>query len=274
MSGELGDPGVRRQTALSSEELTGLFGRVPALKQVLILDTCAAGVLIERWGHARALPSSQIRALDRMKDRMGLYILAGSTADKRAYESSKYNQGILTYSLLFGMRGPALVDEEIDVAQLFNHAVEQVPRLAGNVGGVQRPLIGIPRGGHSFPIGLLRADDRDRIPIVRDLPVVLLAGLEDEESWTDTLGLSRRVNDVLHGQKVVVIDAEMADAYRLKGRYAVQGTAFRVRARIQRGSQTMTEIAVDGDPGDLDRVAQDLVARFLAEIEQRAAPVS
>ena len=273
-TGDLDDPAVRSQTALSSVELTALFGLVPALKQVLILDTCAAGVLIERWGHARALPSSQIRALDRMKDRMGLYILAGSTADKRAYESSKYNQGILTYSLLFGMRGPALVDEEVDVAYLFNHAVEQVPKLAGNVGGVQRPLIGIPRGGHSFPIGLLRTVDRDRIPIARDLPVVLLAVLEDEESWTDRLELSRRVNSALHDQKVALVDAEMTDAYRLKGRYAAHGDALRVRARIQRGSQTVAELSMDVDPADLDRVAQNLVARFLVEIERSSVLTS
>lgn len=273
MSGELDDPGVRSLTALSSERLTALFKRVAANKQVLILDTCAAGVLIERWGHARALPSSQIRALERMKDRMGLYILAGSTADKRAYESSKYNQGILTYSLLFGMRGPALVDEEIDVAQLFNHAVEQVPRLAGNVGGVQRPLVGIPRGGHSFPIGLLRAADRDRIPIVRDIPVVLLAVLEDEADFEDPLELSRRVNDALRDQKVALVDVEMSDAYRLKGRYAVHGDALRLRARIRRGTQNVTEIVMDGDPRDPERVTQDLVARFLAEIERSSAPV-
>jgi hypothetical protein len=274
VSGELDDPGVRNQIALSSEELTALFKRVAATKQVLILDTCAAGVLIERWGHARALPSSQIRALERMKDRTGLYILAGSTADKRAYESSKYNQGILTYSLLFGLSGPALLDEEIDVAHLLNHAVEQVPRLAGNVGGVQRPLLAIPRGGHSFPIGILRATDRNRIPLVRDLPVVLPAGLEDEALWTDTLGLSRRVNAALHDQKVALVDVEMTDAYRLRGRYAAHGDALRVRARIQRGSQTVTEFSVDVDPGDLDRVAQDLVARFLAEIERSSAPLS
>ena len=44
----------------------------------MILDTCAAGRLIEEAQQEREVPSNQTRALDRLKDRTGMYVLAGS----------------------------------------------------------------------------------------------------------------------------------------------------------------------------------------------------
>ena len=53
-------------------------------------------------------PGRLVRALERMKDRTGTYVLAGAAADAVSYEATRYGQGLLTYGLLFRMRGPAL----------------------------------------------------------------------------------------------------------------------------------------------------------------------
>ena len=82
--------------------------RIPALKQVLLLDTCASGKLVERLTDKREVDGSQIRALDRLKDRTGMHVLAGCAADAVSYEATRYGQGLLTYSLLTGMTGGAL----------------------------------------------------------------------------------------------------------------------------------------------------------------------
>ena len=86
-----------------------------------------------------------------MKDRLGLWILAGCAADAVSYESSRYGEGVLTYSLLQGMkldwqkvlRRDALSElpEYLDISMLFNYAANEVPKLAEGIGGIQRPLI-------------------------------------------------------------------------------------------------------------------------------------
>jgi WD40 repeat protein len=78
---DLSDPAVRTSAGLSSSELTELLKAIPATKQVMVLDTCAAGAAGNSLAGIRALPSDQRRAIERMKDRTGLHVLMGSAAD-------------------------------------------------------------------------------------------------------------------------------------------------------------------------------------------------
>ena len=73
-----------------------MIEQVPALKQVLVLDTCASGRLVEKLTEHRDVPSSQVRALERLKDRTGLFVLAGCASDAVSYEARRYAQGLLT----------------------------------------------------------------------------------------------------------------------------------------------------------------------------------
>ncbi len=155
----LADSAVREQTTITSEELVEWIKQIPALKQVLMLDTCAAGAaqaqlkLVDK----REAPGDAVRAIDRAKDRTGSYILMGSTADAVSYEASQYGQGLLTYALLKGMKGPALRNDEfVDVSKLFQFAREEVEQLAQNVGGIQKPIIFAPKDD-SFEVGQLKA---------------------------------------------------------------------------------------------------------------------
>src|SRR5207248_3171552 len=112
----------------------------PARKQVLILDTCHAGKVFEKLTEKRSVPGSQVRALERVKDRTGMFVLAGCAADSVSYETSRYGQGLLTYSLLLAMSGAKLHDREfVDVADLLGYAADKVPELARDIGDVQRP---------------------------------------------------------------------------------------------------------------------------------------
>ena len=77
----------------------GLDQKIPALKQVMLLDTCAAGAAAAKLMDHRELSGDQVRALDRLKDRTGFHVLLGCAADRVSYEASEYSQGLLTYSL-------------------------------------------------------------------------------------------------------------------------------------------------------------------------------
>lgn len=269
-SGDLGDPVVRARAAISSQELTEWIKAIPALKQVLVLDTCASGRVVEKLSSKRDVASSQVRSLDRMKDRTGLYVLAGAAADAVSYETSRYGQGLLTWSLLFGMRGAALREEQfVDVSRWFNHAADQVPELATGIGGIQRPVIAMPTGGASFDIGQILEDDRRQIPLATVRPLVFQSSFQDERRVQDHLRLTVRVNEALRevsargpGARFVYVDAALfPDAYELAGRYRIDGHVVKVNVRLFKDGVQKAAFDVSGDTAQLDRLVTDILTR-------------
>lgn len=273
-TGDLADPAIRQQTSISSRELTEWIRLIPALKQAVILDTCAAGRFVEKLSESRTIPASQTRALERLKDRMGTYILAGSAADAVSYESSRYGQGLLTYSVLFGMRGAALrADEYVDVATLFNHAADYVPQLATGLGGIQRPLIASPKGGSSFDIGLLSPIDRERIPLALTRPIVIPVNIDDEDTYNDFLDLTRSVNAQLRDRSagpepsIMFIEArEHPDAYRLRGRYKVDGERVTITLKLFLASEPVNRFEQSGERSQIEALASDLATKMIEHI--------
>lgn len=274
---ELDNPEARRRGAASGAELTTWIKQIPALKQVLVLDTCHAGQILTDLSRSRdlakkqAVPSGHVRAIERMKDRAGLFVLAGASADAVSYEATRYAQGLLTYALLFGMRGAALREGKlVDVSQLFNHAVDQVPTLAEGIGGVQRPLLAVPSGAASFDIGELAGEARERIPLALELPLVVQASFQDEDEIDDTSKLGEAVNEVLRGAaKLVFVGAnEFPGAYRLVGRYQRREGQVEVTARLKRGKEPAVTIAVQGKD-DAAGWVKEIATRLVAEAAAR-----
>jgi hypothetical protein len=267
-STDLSDPEVRKQATISSEELTEAIKRIPALKQVMILDTCAAGKFVESLTTKRAIPSSQIRAMERLKDRTGLYVLAGCAADRASYEATRYAQGLVTYSLLLGMRGAALrEDEYVDVASLFGYAADQVPVLAQDLGRVQRPIVAAPRGGASFDIGQLSSSDKEQIPLQPVRPLLLQSNFQDEIKFRDHLKLSQTVNarfrdfssDGASAEWVYVDSLEFPGAFQLVGRYRVQEERVSVAVLLVHGDDVPVRFTIEGTHAQIDELADKIV---------------
>lgn len=274
----LRDSALRQAISISSEELTdwltktewvqGQKGLAP-LKRVIILDTCAAGKLAEKLTRDPAsLSSSQIRAIDRLKDRTGYHVLMGSAADAVSYEASRYGQGLLTYSLLQGMRGAALrEDQYVDVALLFQHAADQVPQLARNIGGIQRPIIAAPQG-ISFDVGLLKTkEDKLAIPLAQVKPLLLRPVLvnRDENVGFDDLELVPLLRERLQTQSetrtrggtgpwisVYVNADEMPGAVRPSGTYVVNEETVRVTMSLIQDGKKIDSFQVEGKKSDKD----------------------
>ena len=188
-----------------------------------------------------------------------------------SYEASRYGQGLLTYSLLFGMRGAALREEQfVDVCQWFNHAADQVRELATGIGGIQRPVIAMPTGGASFDIGQVLADDRQRIPLATVRPLLFQSSFQDEGRVQDHLRLTMRVNEALRevssvrgpGARFVYVHAAVfPDAYELAGRYRIDGRTVKVNVRLFRNGVQKTAFDVTGDTAKLDRLVADILTR-------------
>jgi WD40 repeat protein len=273
ISANLNDTAVRDRDALSGAALRGLLASCPARHQVLVLDTCAAGRAVDRLSDRREVNAEQLRALERVKDRTGTFVLAGCAADAVSYEASRYAQGVLTHALLLGMRSELVPGGEVNVGELFKFAVDQVPQLAGGIGGVQRPQLGLPRVGSPFPVGLLTVEDRAKVPLERERPLVQRALFQDQDALDDVLGFGKRVDEAFRGTArrgqggppVVFVDArEVAGAGRVAGRYTVDGGRVTVRVKVYVGAKVAT-FEVAGEKAKLDELATQ-VAR---EAEKR-----
>ncbi|MCA0237702.1 MAG: caspase family protein [Bacteroidetes bacterium] len=275
-SEDLSDPEVRSNFTISSEELTEWIKKIPALKQVLILDACNSGKIVESLAAIgqKELNPSQVRALDRMKDRTGMFILTGSAANKVSYEASQFGQGLLTYSLLEGMSGLALApDKRVDVMTLFQYSRDKVPEMAKSINGIQTPILAFPANGSSFDIGIV--NEKVKIPLAQVKPVFIRNNFQDDDAFEDVLGLTdaleqqfRKMTSKGGPSKIIYVDVkEYENAYSMKGRYRIAGNAVEVRVRLFKGKTLVgEEFKVNGVKDDLPGLVRSIMSEVMGRI--------
>ncbi len=273
---DLNDPVTLDAFTISSREMTKWINDIPALKQVLIIDACNSGQVIENLtGGSKRLNSSQIRALDRMKDRTGMFILAGSASDKLSYEASEYGQGLLTYALLQGMLGVATRKDDqgqdiVDVMKLFQYARDQVPELAASVNGIQTPMLGFPGQAASFDIGILDESAKAQIPIGNKKPVMIRSTFLNKTTFKDDLHLSDKLEAAFRKTSAQGADAHLIyvdvnhypNAYSLAGIYDTSGDSITIELRLFHGDNDPIVLQV---PAAAD--VEELVDLILGEVE-------
>lgn len=271
-SEDLSDPEIREKYAISTNELTTWLTAIPALKQVMILDACNSGKVVEDLAKLgkKDLSAAQIIAFDRMKDRTGMFILTGSAANKVSYEASQYGQGLLTYSILQGMASKM---GRVDVSTLFQYSRDKVPELAKGVGGIQVPILAFPTGGGSFDIGLVTKDVK--IPVAQVKPVFIRNNFQEESSFDDVLGLNEALTDYFEGltakgaqADIVFVDAATYEnAYSIKGRYRMEGETVTVDGKLYKGKTAQGAFQVTGKKTDVPALAEALLEKVRAMIQ-------
>ncbi|MBL7826747.1 MAG: caspase family protein, partial [Saprospiraceae bacterium] len=274
-SEDLKDPEIRKNYAISSLEITDWVKSIAALKQVMIIDACNSGKIVEDFaGTRKELNASQIRALDRMKDRTGMFILTGSAADKVSYEAGQYGQGLLTYSLLQGMSGMALTeDKRVDVMTLFQYSRDRVPVLAKGIGGVQTPVLAFPTSGASFDIGIV--DKEVKIPLPAEKPVFVRNNFTDEATFDDGLGVTDAIENYLREVTIqgaqaplIFVDVkEYEQAFSLKGRYTVQGDQVQLTGKLYKGKTAIADVKQTGNKNDLRELAAAILEQVSAKLK-------
>ena len=190
---------------ISGRLLSEKLAKINAAKRAVILDTCASG----EFGK-REVGSDIRRSWEDMKDRTGTYILAGCAADAVSYESSRYNQGLLTYCLLEAMKandGVWVSDAKtggpyLDVQKWLEAAGNAVPPLVqeAQISGIQKPEFKAATNANDFYAGKLTKEARQTIKLATPLPVLLPAQTvidEGSPALLDTLGLRAKLNDLL-----------------------------------------------------------------------------
>ena len=261
---------VYQTTAISNAELTDWLTLdknvqddifIKSQRQVVILDTCAAGNFGQErsWNSARELSGDQIRAMEFLKGKTGTFILMGSANSQPSYEASRYNQGLLTYALLEGMKGAALrsATSDVDVRLLLSHAEKRVPELAREMQLEQKPVIKQPTG-NSFLVGKMIDEDRLQINLPLLKPLLLRPRLTNpSEGNDDNLNLIQALSksfDLESSYEVmrrsgrgepdfVYIDEDnFPGATRLTGIYTVEAEMVRVKAFLRRDGLTVATL--------------------------------
>ncbi|MEQ8702836.1 MAG: caspase family protein [Phaeodactylibacter sp.] len=238
--------GPRESYTISSAELTNWLNAIKAQKQALIVDACNSGAIVDNMSSgSKTLNTTQIRAYERMKDRAGLFLLSGSTADKKSYESSAFGNGLLTYALLSGMRGEGEVFERdgnsaklINLVSLFTFARDRVPVLAKSIREIQTPTLTFPGSASGIYIGQFkRASD---VPIGKAKPTVLRPLFQSSDSYGDPLQLNLEVEQFLFRESERGLRAKWAfkdmfyddGGYTLAGRYQQKDGQWVLQAKV------------------------------------------
>ena len=259
------DPGIRNAVAISSAELTLMLNKIAARKKILLLDACASGKAAENMMTAmKDVPASQVRALDRLADRTGFYILSGSAADAVSYESTKYGQGLLTYSLLKAIRGAALRqdgnEEYVDIQKLLQYAVDEVPLLAKGIGGIQQPLYRSPGDQKSYDIGRMTPATKKEIILAEPKPVFIATAFININENEDDLKLTQLVNAQLReitnkGKEADILFTEAKDypdAWKMSGNYKIVNNIIILSYRLRKNDRKIDRI-IEGNRNDLEK---------------------
>ena len=228
-----------------------------ALRQVIILDTCAAGRAGQKLAliAQKDLSTDQRRAIEFLKDKTGTHILMGSTADQPSYEASKFGQGLLTRALLEGMSGAALekVNGFVDIQTLFRYAENRVEKLATGIGGIQRPTNAAPTG-KTFVIGQMLQPAQKQIAEIlpREKPYILRPSFGNREDNYDVLGLNNSLAKLLNDQNnllltkgeavmVFINEETFTGAIKPTGFYTVIGETVTVKVSLYRDGAKIGE---------------------------------
>ena len=263
--------GVEKQVAISTDELNEWMRKIKANKQVLILDACNSGQAVKDLQQLiakRDVPADQQRALENLKDKTGTYILSAAASGQAAYETSLYGQGLLTYSLLSGIKlGDALRENKyIDVTKWFNTTASNVQMMAKDIGGRQDPQI---IGAASFDVGLVDKQITDNIKLSIKKKIFRRSRfIEDDDLLNDDLNLSGLIDNELNNLSVrgkesplaFVADNTMEDAYSVRGKYEVKGTDIKLKISLFKGAkERVGQFEVTGTSDNLPELTDKIL---------------
>jgi len=173
---------------------------------------------------------------------------------------------------LQALRGAALKPNgEVDVQTVFQYAADQVPLLAKDIGGIQRPEVRVPNGGESFSIGLISNEDRSRVPLASRKPTLLPPRLQNLERGFDDLRLEQALAEVLRDRSYGPIGPNeapafnyvesvlMPDAIQPSGFYRVNGGDIEVTIKLIRDQTEVGSLVVTGNKTDVKRFCEKIV---------------
>lgn len=273
---------VIADVGISTGELAAWMqpGNMKAQKRILILDACNSGQAIQdfvklgegnqNYTASRSVEKGQlIKAIDKLNEKSGLFILSASTSNQSAYELSRYSQGLLTYALLRAIKQqPDILDREgfLNVGNWFDAAEKNVTELARNNGARQDPQI---VRTNNFTLGLVDEEVRKDIIMAAEVPMFVQSNFQNSDAAVeyDDLDLSNLVNIELNQRASAGIESLLtfstyigpSDAYQLSGRYELNGNKISMKVNIIKNKTVLHKYTVKGTKDKLNELAKETV---------------
>ncbi len=265
-----------KEVGISSTELVDWMNpeRLKAQKRILILDACNSGQAInDIAGKNLAVrnddKAQQTKAIDKLNEKSGLFILSASASSQSAYEMGRYAHGLLTYSLLISIKQQPDILEDgkyLNLARWFDAAEKTVNELSRENGARQDPQI---VSNTNFNIGEIDEPLRSTISLPTN-PMFTASVFvnSDEAADGDDLKLSRMINlqlETLAAAAGNTIDytknADVSSAISLSGRYDVKNNDVTVRISIKKNDETRYRFEEKGQKDKLKELVDNLVKK-------------
>jgi WD40 repeat protein/uncharacterized caspase-like protein len=286
-SGDLKDSDVRNRDAITSDELMDWIRAIKTNKNVLLFDTCAAGAFADNLNlaikkdDAGEYADNQKRALSQLRQRVAFHILMGSAANKPSYETSQFNQGLLTRALLEGIQyGAVNRDRVVNVNELFQFARKRVEELAESISNryIQTPQLSSP-DADNLPLLLMSQEDAAAIRLEQARPFVMRPRLVNQDNRRD-FEIERRLIQQLRAANqpsqrgatgrtaplIYLEDVELPIAITPNGEYKYEGDQITVSLDLLRGNQTVGTLTITGNKNDLPSLTEKIIAELVAAI--------
>ena len=150
-----GDPELLAEKAVSRTDLQDWCAAVPARKQLMLLDTCQSGGLVDSYAMRGA---AEEKALAQLARATGTVVIASTGAEAFARESKTIGHGIFTQVVLDGLndaKADGNKDGKITVKELETYISEAVPELSKKLTNTPQFPTSYARG-QDFPIGIVK----------------------------------------------------------------------------------------------------------------------
>lgn len=272
---------------ISTAELTEWMKpqNIKAQKRILIFDACNSGQAIKDFVKMGADEQNymaarnddaaqQVKAIDKLNEKSGLFILSASASNQSAYEMGRYSQGLLTYSLLKAIKQQPDILEEgkyLNVSRWFNAAEKTVSELSKENGARQEPQVVT---NTNFNIGIVDDEVMAKISLPQEKPLFAASNFQnsDEAIADDDLEISRLVNLQLNelaargtDSKIVYVTATNSpDAYSLSGRYTISSNTITMTINVKQNKIIKSRFEISGTKDKLNELAKAAVNKATA----------
>ena len=264
---------------------------IKAQKRILILDACNSGGAINQimsigkdQGYLAARnddKAQEIKQIDKLNEKSGMYVLAASASNQSAYEMGRYSQGILTYALLKVIKEhPEVLEQSryLNVTGWFNTAVKMVSDIVHEANKRQEPQLITTT---NFNIGIVDNDVLNAIILPNEKPLFAASIFQniDEAIAYDNLELGKLINDQFNdvysrgteGPIAFVVSTDSPDAFMVTGKYEVKGDEVKMKINIRQNKDKIQRYKIEcmGKKNDLKSLADLVIAKSLAAIRDK-----
>ena len=275
--------GALKNVGISTEEIAEWIKpqMMKAQKRILIFDACNSGQVIKELVSLGQKGQNflasrgddkgkQIKAVEKLNEKSGMFILSASASDQKAYEIGKYNQGALTYSLLKAIKEePDILEDRkyLNISRWFNAAEKTVGELAKETGARQQPQV---VSTTNFNIGVVDEEVRNKIVLPFEKALFTRSDFRNVELRIDNLKLRTLVDkelDEISGNSSVAPfmyspEYDGPKIYAINGDYTITGNDINVSVIVLKGgTEIKTKFEIKGSVDQPGVIAKTIVRK-------------